>query len=86
MRLKFYTKNLSTQLTITRSGVKELLKDFLVEVKGVKYQKTRVITFREEKENVEGEFVPVYFNSNTKTVTNGKGIDIALDNAFSGNF
>ena len=35
--LKLYTKNPSTQLTITRSGVK---KDLLVEMKCLKYQKT----------------------------------------------
>ena len=53
------------------------MKDLLAEMKGLKYQKTLVITFSKDKENGKREFVQLY-----ATIINNKDIDDILDNSF----
>lgn len=57
------------------------MKDLLAEMKGLKYQKTLVITFSKDKENGKREFVQVYV-----TIINNKDIDDILDNSFQAIF
>ena len=80
------SKNPSTQLTITRSGGKELSNDSLFEMKTLKYQKLVVTNFVKNKENDEIEYVNVYFGSNAMTIINDEDIEITLDHYFQVNF
>ena len=47
-----------------------MFNDLLNETKGVKYQITVKVLLKKYKLDGEIEFIPVYFNSVTKTVTN----------------
>ena len=56
-----------------------MLHDLLNKAKGFKYQITLKVVFKKFKPNGETEFMPVYFNSTTKTVINHK---FSLENSF----
>ena len=56
-----------------------MLHDLLNKTKGFKYQMTLKVVFKKFKPNGETEFMPVYFNSTTKTVINHK---FSLENSF----
>ena len=56
-----------------------MLHDLLNKTKGFKYQITLKVVFKKFKPNGETEFMPVYFNSTTKTVINHK---FSLENSF----
>ena len=58
------------QLEASKSSIKGLFSVLLNETKGFKYQITVKILLKKCKLNREIEFAPVYFNSETKTVTN----------------
>ena len=58
------------QLEASKLSIKNLLSDLLNETKGFKYQITVKVLLKKCKLNREIEFAPVYFNSETKTVTN----------------
>ena len=60
------------QLKASISIIKDLLKDLIDEIKGIKYQITVKVSLRKHKENGDIEFAPVYFNSATKTVIDSK--------------
>ena len=63
------------QLEASKSRMKDLFKDFLNEMKGVKYQISVKVLLSKEKENKHH----VYFNSATKTVINS---EFNLDKSF----
>ena len=67
------------QLEASKSIIKDLFSDLLNETKGFKYQITVRVLLRKYKLNREIEFVPVYFNSVTKTVINQR---FRLENSF----
>ena len=56
------------QLETSKSSIKDLFSDLLNETKGFKYQITVKVLLKKYKLNGEIEFVPVFFNSVTKTV------------------
>ena len=56
------------QLEANKSSIKNLFSVLLNERKDFKYQKTVKVLLKKYKLNGEIEFVPVYFNSVTKTV------------------
>ena len=56
------------QLEASKSSIKNLFSVLLNERKDFKYQKTVKVLLKKYKLNGEIEFVPVYFNSVTKTV------------------
>ena len=58
------------QLEASKSSIKDLFSDLLNETKDFKYQITVKVLLKKYKLNREIEFVPVYFNSMTKTVIN----------------
>ena len=60
------------QLKASISIIKDLFKDLIDEIKGIKYQITVKVSLRKHKENGDIEFAPVYFNSATKTVIDSK--------------
>ena len=60
------------QLEASKSSFKDLFNDLLNETKGFKYQITAKVLLKKYKLNGEIEFVPVYFNSLAKIVTNHK--------------
>ena len=63
-------------MTAGKPSIEVLFKDLLDEIKGFKYQRNAKVLLRIYKENKDIEFVPVYFNSTTKTVINSKyGLD-----------
>ena len=47
-----------------------MFSDLLNDTKGFKYQITEEVLLKKYKHNGEIDFIPVYFNSITKTVTN----------------
>ena len=55
------------QLERSKSSIKYLFNDLLIETKGFKYQITLKVILKKYKPNGEMEFDPVYFNSATKT-------------------
>ena len=66
------------QLEASKSSIKDLFNDLLDETKGLKYQIIKRILLKKYK-GTEIEFIPVYFNSTTKTVINHK---FDLDKSF----
>ena len=72
-------KDLIVQLEASQSSIKDLFNDLLNETKGFKYQMTVKVLLKKYKHNGEIEFLPVYFNSVTKTVINDKS---RLENSF----
>ena len=58
------------QLESSKSVIKGLLREFLIEMKGFKYQITMKVYLIKQKENGDREFATVYFNSAAKTVVN----------------
>ena len=58
------------QLEASKSSIKDFFSDLLNETKGFKYHITVQVLFKKYKPNGEIEFVPVYFNSETKLVIN----------------
>ena len=68
------------QLEAGKSSIKDLFKDLLNEIKGFKYQITVTVLLSKHKMNGDIEYVPVYFNSATKTVINSGKYD--LDKSF----
>ena len=67
------------QLEASKSSIKDLLSDLLIETKGFKYQVTLKVLLKKYKPDGEIEFRPIYFNSATKTLMNHKFI---LENSF----
>ena len=67
------------QLEASKSSIKDLFNDLLNETKGFKHQITVKVLLKKYKNNGEIEFLPVYFNSVTKSVTNHK---FRLENSF----
>ena len=63
-------KDLIVQLEVSKSSIKDLFSNLLNETKDFKYQITVKVLLKKYKLNREIEFVPVYFNSMTKTVIN----------------
>ena len=64
------SKDPLVQLEANKSSIKDFFEDLLHEIKGFKYQVTVKVLLRKHKGNGDIEFVPVYFNSTTKTVIN----------------
>ena len=64
----------------SKSSIKDLFKDLFNEIKGFKCQITVKVLLSKRKENSDIEFVPVYFNSTTKTVVNSD--EYKLDASF----
>ena len=60
------------QLEAIKSSIKDLFSELLNETKSFKYQITLKIMLRKYKPNEKTEFIPVYFNSTTKTAINQK--------------
>ena len=58
------------QLKASKASIKDLFKDILDGIKGFEYQITAEVLLSKNKENVDIEFTPVYFNSNAKTLIN----------------
>ena len=73
-------KDSLVQLQASKSGIKDLFKDLLNEMKGFKYQITLAILLSEIKTDGSIEYSPVYFNSTTKTVINSD--EFGLDQSF----
>ena len=67
---KVERKDPSLQLEASKSNIKDLFSDLLNEIKGFKYEITVKVLLKKYKHNGEIEFLPVYFNSVTKTVIN----------------
>ena len=67
------------QLEVSKSSIKDLFNDLQNETKGFKHQITVKVLLKKYKNNGEIEFLPVYFNSVTKSVTNHK---FRLENSF----
>ena len=65
------------QLKASKSSIKDLFSDLLNETKDFKYQIT--VLLKKHKLNGEIEFAPVYFHSETRTVTNHR---FRLENYF----
>ena len=57
-------------LKASKLSIKNLFSDLLNETKGFKHQITVEVLLKKYKLDGEIEFIPVYFNSVTKTVTN----------------
>ena len=72
-------KDLIVQLEASKSSIKDLFNDLLNEIKGFKYQITVKVLLKKYKPNGEFEFIPVYFNSSTKTMINHR---YKLDQSF----
>ena len=73
------SKDALVQLEASKTSIKDLFKDSLDEIKGLKYQITVKVLLSKHKGNGDKEFTPVYFNSTTKTVINSKYM---LDKSF----
>ena len=63
-------KDLIVQLEASKSNIKDLFNDLLIETRGFKYQITVKVFLKKYKSNGKIEFAPVYFNSSTKTIIN----------------
>ena len=72
-------KDLIVQLEASKSSIKDLFNDLLIETKNFKYQITVKVLLKKYKPNEEIEFTPVYFNSSTKTIINNR---FKLEHAF----
>ena len=72
-------KDLIVQLQASKSCIKDLFNDLLNETKGFKYHITVKVLLKKYRSNGEIEFVPVYFNSSTKTIINRR---YKLDQSF----
>lgn len=75
-------KYLVIQSSITKSSCRELLKDLLIEMKGLEHQKLLAITFIKEKGNDETENVTIYSSSKPQIIINDKAIDETFDTSF----
>ena len=60
----------SSELEAIKPVIKDLFRDLLIEMKGLKCQITKNVLLSRQKENGEREFTSVYFNSTEKTVNN----------------
>ena len=58
------------QLEVSKSSIKDLIKDFLDDIKDFKHQITVKILMSKQIGNGSTEFASVYFNSTTETVIN----------------
>ena len=56
----------------SKPSIKDLFKDLSDEIKGFKYQITLKVSLLKHKGNGDIEYVPLYFNSITKTVIHFK--------------
>ena len=65
-------RDVIVQLKASKISTVELLKDLLIELKGLKHQITLAVLLSKMKNSGEVEYSPVYFNSLTKTVINNK--------------
>ena len=70
------SKDPSVQPTISKPSIEDLFKNLLNEIKGLKYQITLKFLLSKYKEKKDIKFVPVYFNSTTKTII---GLQYVLD-------
>ena len=68
------------QLEVSKSSIEDLFKDLLNEIKGFKYQITLAVLLSKIKADGSIEYLPVYFNSTTKTVINSD--KFGLDQSF----
>ena len=68
------------QLEASKSSIKDLFKELLIEMKGFKYEITMTVLLYKNKINGYTEYTSVYFNSATKTVINSDKYD--LDKSF----
>ena len=60
------------QLKVSKSSIINLFKGLLNELKGFKYQMTLAVLLSKIKNDKNIEYLPVYFNSTTKTVINSE--------------
>ena len=67
------------QLEASKSSIKDLFKNILIESKGFKYQITMTVLLSKHKNDGYTEYSPIYFNSTTKTVIN---FEFSLDKSF----
>ena len=67
------------QLESSKSSIKDLFKDLLIEMKGFKYQITMTVLLHKHKMDGYTEYSPVCFNSTTKIVINS---EYMLDKSF----
>ena len=58
------------QLEASKTVLKDLFRDLLIEMKAFKYQITMKVLQSKQKENGGKEFITVYFNSTAKKVIN----------------
>ena len=65
-------KDVVVQVKASKSSIEDLFKDFLIELKGFKYQITLCVLLSKVKSREYTEYGPVYFNSLTKTVIGNK--------------
>ena len=73
-------KHLLVQLEVSKSIIEDLFKDLVNEIKGFKYQITLAVLLSKIKTDGSIEYLPVYFNSATKTVINFD--EFCLDQSF----
>ena len=71
--------DLIVQLQASRSSIKDLFNDLLNETRFFEYQITLKVLLKKYRPNGEIEFIPVYFNSSTKTIINRR---YKLDKSF----
>ena len=74
-----YSKDPLVQLEASKSSIKGLFKDLLIEMKVFKYQITMTVLLYKRKMDGNIEYSPVYFNSTPKTVINS---EYMLDKSF----
>ena len=67
------------KLEASKSRLKDLFRNLLNETKGFKYQITKKVLLKKYRLNGKIDFVPVYFNSVTKTAINHR---FKLENSF----
>ena len=66
------SKDPLVQLEASKSSFKDLFKDLLDEIKGLKYQITVKVLLSKQTGNRDIELAPVFFHSTTKIVINLK--------------
>ena len=64
------------QLESSKSVIKDLFRDLLIEIKGFKYEITMKVLLSKHKENGEREFTTIYFNFTAQTVINLNNVGI----------
>ena len=64
------TKDALVQLEASKTSIKDLFKDLLIEMKGFKYQITMTVLLYKHKMDRNIEYSSVYFDCTTKTVIN----------------